>query len=247
MRFETSSLQWYWQVLDPQLLSERLLESVFYLHAQPPLFNLLLGVGLKVAGTHSAALFQLVFLVLGLAMAAVIFLMLTRFGLPPLISAVLVLVYAASPNWSMYEMWLFYDFPNAVALVLAGWCLLQYGRHRSAGWLAGFFAVLGAVVLTRSLFHLAWFVLCVGIVVLTESAAVESGGRGRGRAPGPDPAALRQESRGLRLLRLQLVVGHEPRQVNHRCVGAGRAVYLGPGGAAVAGGAGAALQPHREL
>lgn len=166
VRFATSSLTWYWQVLDPQLLSQRLVESVFFLHAQPPLFNLVLGVGLKLTPEHATLLFHLLFVALGLAMAVVLQVMLTRFGLPPLIAAALVLLYATSPNWLMYESWLFYDFPNAVALVFAGWCLLQYGLHQSARWLAGLFALLGAVVLTRSLFHLGWFVGCIGLVVL---------------------------------------------------------------------------------
>jgi len=166
VRFEVSSLEWYWQVLDPQLLSDRLLESVHFLHAQPPLFNLMLGVGLKIAPVHSAVLFHLVFLILGLSLAVVVFLMLTRLGLSPRVAAVLVLLYATSPNWLMYESWLFYDFPNAVALVLAGGALILYARRCSSRWLTVFFFVVGAVVWTRSLFHLAWFLGCVGIVLL---------------------------------------------------------------------------------
>ncbi len=166
VRFETSSLDWYWQVLDPQLLVERLLESVFFLHAQPPLFNLLLGLGLKVGSAHSTLLFHLVFLGLGLLLAVVLYLLLIRFGLPPTIAAALVLLYATSPNWLMYESWLFYDFPNAVALVLAGACLLQYGRRESTAWLVTFFAVLCAIVWSRSLFHLVWFAACAGLVVI---------------------------------------------------------------------------------
>jgi len=166
VRFETSSLEWYWQVLDPQLLTDRLLESLFYLHAQPPLFNLMLGVGLKLSPDHSRVLFHVVFAGVGLVMALSVYLLLTRFGLSPLIAAVLVLLYATSPNWLMYENWLFYDFPNAVALVLAGAALLVFGRTDSLRWLVVFFALLTAVVWTRSLFHLVWFAGCVGLVVV---------------------------------------------------------------------------------
>ncbi len=165
VRFETSSLEWYWQVLDPQLLAERLLESVFFLHSQPPLFNLMLGVGLKLSPDHSLVLFHVIFMGLGLLLAVAIYLLLTRFGLSRLIAAVLVLLYATSPNWLMYENWLFYDFPNAVALVLAGAALLAFGRTGSTRWLFGFFTLLAVVVWTRSIFHLAWFVVCVGIVL----------------------------------------------------------------------------------
>lgn len=166
VRFETSSLQWYWQVLDPRLLADRLLESVYFLHAQPPLFNLVLGIGLKLAPEHAALLFQLGFLALGLAMAGVLHVLLTRFGVPPLVAAVLVLLYATSPNWLMYESWLFYDFPNAVALVVAGGALVAAGRQGSSRWLAVFFVVLAVVVFTRSLFHLAWFLACLALVAV---------------------------------------------------------------------------------
>ena len=50
-------LTWYWQYIEPALLKERLLESLFYLHSQPPLFNLLLGLTFKAFRTlrHRAA------------------------------------------------------------------------------------------------------------------------------------------------------------------------------------------------
>src|SRR5262245_2635671 len=48
IRFDASPLQWYWQYLDPSLLEKKLLGSLFYLHSQPPLFNLFLGVIAKV-------------------------------------------------------------------------------------------------------------------------------------------------------------------------------------------------------
>jgi len=42
--FEAHTLNYYWQFADPKLLREDLLRTVFYLHSQPPLFNLGLGI-----------------------------------------------------------------------------------------------------------------------------------------------------------------------------------------------------------
>jgi hypothetical protein len=39
IRFDGTPLLWFWQYLDPRLLKGKLLESVFYMHSQPPLFN----------------------------------------------------------------------------------------------------------------------------------------------------------------------------------------------------------------
>ena len=47
IRLAPDPLTWYWQYIEPALLKERLLESLFYLHSQPPLFNLFIGLALK--------------------------------------------------------------------------------------------------------------------------------------------------------------------------------------------------------
>ena len=49
VRFDASILTWYWQFLDVELLRHDLARSLWYLHAQPPLFNLFLGSVLKLA------------------------------------------------------------------------------------------------------------------------------------------------------------------------------------------------------
>src|SRR5262245_29773894 len=59
------------QILDVQLLRTRLLESIYYLHSQPPLFNLFLGALVKyfpyVLG------FKIIYLLLGAAMTLALF------------------------------------------------------------------------------------------------------------------------------------------------------------------------------
>lgn len=56
------AVYYFAQLLAPYLLSHRLLESTFYLHAQPPLFNLLTGTALKVAGSHVGLLLWALYL-----------------------------------------------------------------------------------------------------------------------------------------------------------------------------------------
>ena len=47
--FIAKPLSFAMQYLDPVLLKNDLLQSLFYLHAQPPLFNLMLGLMLKLS------------------------------------------------------------------------------------------------------------------------------------------------------------------------------------------------------
>jgi len=46
-KFDHSLLYFTMHLLDPELLRTRLLESLWYMHMQPPLFNLFTGWGLK--------------------------------------------------------------------------------------------------------------------------------------------------------------------------------------------------------
>src|SRR5688500_4689088 len=57
IRFDSTSLGWFWQFVDPALLREDYLRSIFYLHAQPPLFNAYLGGVLQVAPRHAYEVF----------------------------------------------------------------------------------------------------------------------------------------------------------------------------------------------
>ncbi len=51
-----------WQALDTDLLRNDLLTSLFYLHTQPPLFNLFAGMIIKVFSDYAAQSVCLVFL-----------------------------------------------------------------------------------------------------------------------------------------------------------------------------------------
>jgi hypothetical protein len=48
VRFYTFFIDLFVQHAETYLLKNKLLESVFYMHSQPPLFNLILGIFLKI-------------------------------------------------------------------------------------------------------------------------------------------------------------------------------------------------------
>lgn len=164
LRFEASGLEWYWQFLEPELLANDLLRSLYYLHMQPPLFNLFLGVMLKCFPGNLAAAFAVVYLVLGLVLAISLCLLMVRLGGRPWVSAGLTILFMVSPAAILYENYLFYTYPVATLLVLTALFLHRYlssGRFREA---LVFFVLLAMVALTRSLFHLVWFVAVVLLV-----------------------------------------------------------------------------------
>src|ERR1700682_6327934 len=67
------ALSAYWQWLDIKTLRNNLLTGIWYDHAQPPVFNLFLGFVLKIGGSQSEFLFALIFKLISLSNALILF------------------------------------------------------------------------------------------------------------------------------------------------------------------------------
>jgi hypothetical protein len=156
VRFDDSNLTWYWQFLDVELLRHDLVRSLWYLHAQPPLFNLLVGGVLKIAPEASGWVFAAMFLAGGLLLTMVAHATLTTLGVRPWLSAVLVGILIVGPACLLYENYLFYTYPTAILLAVATYPLVRSVREGSRAWGLAFGVVLSLVCLTRSLFHPVW-------------------------------------------------------------------------------------------
>jgi len=166
VRFDTGPLEHYWQFLDPELLRTRLLESLFYLHSQPPLFNLLLGLGLKLSPDHFGAAMHAVYLGLGLVQSLATYLLLVRLGVRRWTSAGVAAVLSVLPATLLYENWLFYEYPVATLLVASALVLHEFVRRATVWPGAAFFTLVGALIYLRSIFQVVWLVLVVCLIVL---------------------------------------------------------------------------------
>ncbi|MDX2167165.1 MAG: hypothetical protein SF182_08885 [Deltaproteobacteria bacterium] len=170
LRFDTYPLGHFWQYLDPPLLRDHLLESVWYLHSQPPLFNLLLGVVLKLP-FPPPALFAVLYLAIGLGLALTMDALMRRLGAAAWTAAGVTLLFAVSPPALYFEHFLFSEYPTMLLLCTAALALhrfLSTGRRRD-GWAA--FGLMAAVVLTRSLFQLPWLLAVVAGLALPATPA----------------------------------------------------------------------------
>ena len=169
VRFDVSGLAWLWQFLDPAWLRHDLAQSLLYLHSQPPLMNALLGVVLKVAGSHAPAVFHVLYESLGLALALALLGVLRGLGLGNRAAAAIALVYAICPTAVLYEHWLMYTHLEAVGLVIAAWALHRFAAERRTRHVVICFAVLASLALLRSLFHPLWLLPC-GALALAVAA-----------------------------------------------------------------------------
>ena len=163
IRFDANTLH-YLQVLDADLLKTRLLESLWYLHSQPPLFNLSLGLGLKIFPRSYPLVFNAVYLGMGYLLALTVYLLMTQLGVGKKLGLLLTALFMVNPAVILHENWLFYSCPVTVLLCLSALFLHRYLQCSRTRDLTGFFACTALLVLLRSLFHIFWF--AAGVLVL---------------------------------------------------------------------------------
>ena len=109
----------YWQYLDPKALENNLLQSIFYLHAQPPFFNLIIGIVLKLFPNSYETVFQNLFYLFSLTIYFSIFQLLYLYGISRKISFLLATLFILSPEAILYENYFFYTWFISSLLILS--------------------------------------------------------------------------------------------------------------------------------
>lgn len=166
VHFDSGTLGFYWQYLDPRLLATDLWRSVLHLHSQPPLFNLFLGAILHLPGGWAHLAFHAVFAGCGLALGLALLALAARLGVPRWLRLPAAALFLASPAVLLNENLLFYSYPVMTALLLAALCLHRFlasGRRADGLACCG---LLAAVALTQSLFHLIFLAIVTAGAVL---------------------------------------------------------------------------------
>jgi len=171
IRFDASSIECFAQLLDRALLRTRLAESLFYLHSQPPFYNLLTGVALKLTPNRPEMLLWPLFMAAGLYTALCLNFIMVKLRVPGLVAAALAACMAVSPGFVLYENWYFYPHLD-VALLLGAlaWLCCSGGSPGRSLLIAASHLV--CLSLTRSLFHPLFYALAALVtIVLTAPGA----------------------------------------------------------------------------
>ena len=164
IRFDLGPLGYYWQYIDPKLLKEHLVQSVYYLHSQPPLFNFFLGVVLKLFPHNYLEAFHFIYMFFGLLFSISLFLIMTEIGIGNKRSLILTCLFMISPITVEYENWLFYEYPTAVLLSWAVFFLHRFVRRKRPLDCFTFFLLISMVVYVRGILSLYWFLLVAVIL-----------------------------------------------------------------------------------
>jgi hypothetical protein len=156
--FISSPIDFAKQYLDPLLLKHDLMRSLYYLHAQPPLFNAFLGLVLKFS-SQPALSFELVYKTAGICMPLLFYGILTSLAIRPAIAFIATVIFMCNPTLLLYENLLYYTHMEAFFILLALFALLRWGIERRSLFLLLFFLSLLCLGMIRSLFHTVFFLL----------------------------------------------------------------------------------------
>jgi hypothetical protein len=166
IRFDSSVLGAAWQYADPELLKHNLLQTIYYFHSQPPLFNLFLGIILKMfpQPSYYTLIFHLVYMVFGLILAISVFLVMVRLEVPIMLSVFLAVIFIINPSAILFENLLFYTYPVTALLCLSAFFLHRFQADKKLLDGIIFFILLSSIVLIRNLFPIWWFLLfCITV------------------------------------------------------------------------------------
>ncbi|MBW1843961.1 MAG: hypothetical protein JRJ05_06425, partial [Deltaproteobacteria bacterium] len=167
----------YWgkmQLLDRSFLLEHPLDSLVYLHSQPPVLNVLALVvlhGSRLTGLSEAAVASGLFALLAWGCFFAL-LQVARLATGSWVaSAVCGALLLLNPAFAFYRFRLLYETPAMLAVLLTSWSwLLFVKKGRLVHWIGLMFS-LALLCMTKSLFH-PLFALLVALLALAARRAV---------------------------------------------------------------------------
>ena len=119
VRLSGEALYSYWQYLDVKTLTNNLLRGVWFDHAQPPFFNLLLGMGLKTFGKNSILAFAFLLHLISLANVLLLHSIARCLGISRLLALWVAIAYSISPATILFESELFYTTLISLLLLIS--------------------------------------------------------------------------------------------------------------------------------
>ncbi len=166
VRFDSEPLQYFWQYLDPELLSQNLVTSVYYQHSQPPLFNLFIGTLIQAFPTFHPWVFAFIFHGCSLIIYGLMFYLLVASGINTTLALVVASVFIISPEAILYENMLFYTWPIAALLMIIAFCVFKYDHTHQRRYAISFLVLIAVLCLSRSMFHLIYLFACTVFILL---------------------------------------------------------------------------------
>jgi hypothetical protein len=157
---------WWWQTIPIDLLANRLWESLWYLHAQPPLYNLYGAFFLSISPDRMLPLMQYGNILLGSLIPGMYFVVLKQMTGRYNLSLIIGITFALDPSLFLFEAYILYDLLTIFLIVSSVFLLVLYIKTNTLGVAVLFILALNLLVLTRSAYHfliipIALLLICV--------------------------------------------------------------------------------------
>jgi len=139
-----------WQLLDLRLLKTDLFTSLLNLHANPPLYNLWIGLLLHLPGSMRVPVAETVYFAAFLLIGVLTYLTMVLLAVPRIVALlVTTLLVVLDPAQVLYASELFYTTPIAFGMTASAYCAVSFLRSPTAGraaWLASSLAYVSLLV-----------------------------------------------------------------------------------------------------
>ena len=157
---------YFWQTLPVALIQNNLLESLWYLHAQPPLYNLYGAFLIKLFYPDHLTALHFANIVLGATLSGMMVTIAEQFTRSRRFAFVMALVLAFNPALFLYEAYILYTILTAFLVTLSLFCLSLFVKHQQHRFLYAYVLVINLTILTRSLYHLLILLLIIPLMCL---------------------------------------------------------------------------------
>jgi len=147
------------QYLELESLKNNLLQNIFYLHSQPPLFNFSIGFCENILGKDSSFMFAFLFRLMGFLTAILGFRVLEKLNVKKILALSIILFYILTPATILYENLFFYTHVIIFLLVSSAYYILKFINLSNFKNALLVFTGISLTILITSFFHLIWFVI----------------------------------------------------------------------------------------
>ena len=147
IRFDDGLLHNAYQLLDVRLLHDDPFTSIFYLHSQPPLFNLFTAAVVQLPSGAVRPVLAVIWAGAGLATALLLHATMRRLGVRRWLATTIVCIFLVAPETILTESWFFYSQLQILLSALILYALTRFAstRRTTDGVLfAGSLGALGA-------------------------------------------------------------------------------------------------------
>lgn len=157
---------WWWQTVPADLLLKNPFESLYYLHAQPPLFNLYGAVFFKLFPSHALEFMQYTNILLGACISGMFYLVMDSLTPHKWLSFAVALLLALDPSLFLFEAYILYDILTLFWIVASAAALALFINRGQLRFAILFALIVNCLILTRSAYHLLLAPMAVAFILI---------------------------------------------------------------------------------